>query len=306
MEVNSMIEVYPHFFPQFFCKADKCTHTCCQKWEIDIDSETKALYDRTEGPLGKELAEWTRVSEEGFPCFRLNEEGYCHFLNEKGLCRLILEKGEDYLCQICRDHPRFYKFTYDTCAEEEIRLAGTGLSCEKTVEQLMEVKGPLFFHISIMQEEVPLKTITDRLLLGFSEEDLTFHPDFSEGNIAALLAHLKATNPIDKEWEKELAYITDHQKELAKAAEENLKDIPKNFLSNLFQYILYRELDECGAYDPLSILRYASESLHFILLLFAWKKDLLRATTRWSEQIEYDNENVYILLDEIEDVSDEL
>lgn len=39
--------------------------------------------------------------------FRLNEKGYCHFLNKAGLCRLVLELGEDALCDICREHPRF-------------------------------------------------------------------------------------------------------------------------------------------------------------------------------------------------------
>ena len=102
-----MITIFPTFFPSFACKADKCRHTCCQKWEIDIDEDTAETYRHTPGPLGDELRAWITTGDEGSTCFRLNDQGYCHFLNEKGLCRLILEMGPSSLCQICRDHPRF-------------------------------------------------------------------------------------------------------------------------------------------------------------------------------------------------------
>ena len=46
-----MITIFPTFFPSFACKADKCRHTCCQKWEIDIDEDTARKYRRTPGPL---------------------------------------------------------------------------------------------------------------------------------------------------------------------------------------------------------------------------------------------------------------
>ena len=36
-----MLSIYPVFFPYFKCKADACSHTCCQIWEIDIDPEAK-------------------------------------------------------------------------------------------------------------------------------------------------------------------------------------------------------------------------------------------------------------------------
>lgn len=69
---------------------------------------------------------------------------YCHFLNEKGLCRLVLEKGPKFLCQICRDHPRFYVYSCNEYLTMEDTLAGTGLACEETVEQLMAEEGKSF------------------------------------------------------------------------------------------------------------------------------------------------------------------
>ena len=140
-----MIHIFPSFFPDFACKADHCLHTCCQTWEIDIDPETEKRYRETEGPLGKELSEWMKKSDDGSTCFRLNEKGYCHFLTEKGLCRLYLLKGPSYMCDICTAHPRFYKYTFNPMTDEEVELSGTGLCCERTVEQIFELKGPITF-----------------------------------------------------------------------------------------------------------------------------------------------------------------
>ena len=39
-----MLSIYPVFFPYFKCKADACSHTCCQIWEIDIDPDSEARY----------------------------------------------------------------------------------------------------------------------------------------------------------------------------------------------------------------------------------------------------------------------
>ena len=135
-----MLSIYPVFFPYFKCKADACSHTCCQIWEIDIDPDSEARYRSEKGPLGEELAQWMQKSEDGSTCFKLNDEGYCHFLTKEGLCRLVLEKGDDYLCDICKMHPRFFKYIDDW------ELCGTGLSCERTVEQIMEEKGSLTFR----------------------------------------------------------------------------------------------------------------------------------------------------------------
>ena len=108
-----MLSIYPVFFPYFKCKADACSHTCCQIWEIDIDPDSEARYRSEKGPLGEELPQWMQKSEDGSTCFKLNDEGYCHFLTKEGLCRLVLEKGDDYLCDICKMHPRFFKYIDD-------------------------------------------------------------------------------------------------------------------------------------------------------------------------------------------------
>ena len=130
-----MLYVEPDFYGEFQCIADKCAHSCCLGWEIDIDGETAALYEGLPGELGEELRQ--KMCREPEPHFKLTEEERCPFLNEKGLCRLILGFGEDVLCDICREHPRFYN---DFPQRQE---AGLGLCCEEVARLLLAGDGPL-------------------------------------------------------------------------------------------------------------------------------------------------------------------
>lgn len=49
-----MISVYPAFYKDFRCKADRCVHSCCmQNWDIDIDEATAMKYLVMTGEPGK-------------------------------------------------------------------------------------------------------------------------------------------------------------------------------------------------------------------------------------------------------------
>ena len=113
----------PEYYKNFTCIADRCRHSCCIGWEIDIDEGTANLYLSLEKGYGKSIKE--SVDTDGVPHFCLSANDRCPHLNDCGLCRIILELGEDYLCEICREHPRFYN---DTCRGKEV---GLGMSCEE-------------------------------------------------------------------------------------------------------------------------------------------------------------------------------
>ena len=118
----------PDYYTEFSCIADKCKHSCCIGWEIDIDDYTLELYKGIDGELGKKLSQNIVTDEDNVHSFKLCEGERCPFLNEKGLCELILEKGEDILCDICNDHPRFRNFYSDRTE------MGLGLCCEAVSE----------------------------------------------------------------------------------------------------------------------------------------------------------------------------
>ena len=124
-----MIEVtVPDYYGDFRCTADKCPDNCCIGWEIDIDDKTYRKYMSFTCALKSEMDEYITVSEDGSRCFRLTKELRCPFLNEQNLCRIILSEGEDALCDICANHPRFHN------CFGNIRRTGAGISCIAAAE----------------------------------------------------------------------------------------------------------------------------------------------------------------------------
>ena len=119
----------PDYFVKFRCIADKCLDSCCIGWEIPIDEDTKAKYSHIDGELGREIATKTQHG-----CFPLAENGRCAFLDNGGLCRIISALGDGYLCDICREHPRYYGV-----GSEGIE-GGLGLACEEAARTILSLE----------------------------------------------------------------------------------------------------------------------------------------------------------------------
>ncbi|MCF0123482.1 MAG: hypothetical protein HUJ67_05160, partial [Ruminiclostridium sp.] len=130
-----MVTCYPDYYPAFGCTASRCKHNCCIGWEIDIDPVSLARYQAAEGPMGERLHDCIAQGKE--PHFILGEEERCPFLNGENLCDLILYGGEEMLCQICTDHPRFRNFLP---GRTEI---GVGLCCEAAAHLILSQQDPV-------------------------------------------------------------------------------------------------------------------------------------------------------------------
>ncbi len=70
----------PRYFKNFVCTADKCTHSCCIGWEIDIDEDTLAYYKSLPEPLGAEILRTVAENDEGAH-FALTAEKRCKNLD---------------------------------------------------------------------------------------------------------------------------------------------------------------------------------------------------------------------------------
>ncbi len=116
----------PEYYKKFTCIADKCRHSCCIGWEIDIDEKTLEKYEVYYPDICKS------IEYCGTAHFKLENDEKCPHLNEKGLCNIIIKYGEDYLSDICRLHPRFFN---DLGEREE---AGLGLVCEEACRIILE------------------------------------------------------------------------------------------------------------------------------------------------------------------------
>ena len=119
----------PRYYKEFKCAADKCSHSCCTGWEIDIDDGTLEKYKKLSGGYGESVK--SSIAFAKTPHFRLREGDRCPHLNECGLCNIILQLGEGYLCDICREHPRFYNYT-------EVAEVGIGMSCPEAARVILD------------------------------------------------------------------------------------------------------------------------------------------------------------------------
>lgn len=302
--MSTMISLYPTFYHTFQCKANQCHHTCCQKWTIDVDEETAKLYQTLPTPLGEDLRKFMTVDDEGYYFMFSDKQPTCPLLQEDGLCRVVLELGEDSLCDTCHMHPRFYKYI------EDLELCGVGLSCEESVEKLLATEGDqLQFTIEdddceFTAEDRPvLENIFDLLALGINPAICQFTLNHSIHYCQELVTIYKKTEPIDEEWTKQLAHL---EAILSSTEASTTMDLLKadtidvSALNKVYQYILYRQIDMLAEYSLESLVRYAFDATVFIALLTHQFGNLPEQIRRWSEQIEYDEDNVAFLFNEYE------
>lgn len=117
-----MKQYRPSYYKDFRCIAGACSDNCCIGWEIDIDSQTDAFYRSVSGDFGCRLKQNILRDENGSQFILKGER--CPFLNENNLCDIYIHLGEQALCEICTQHPRYHEWYGD------IKESGVGLCCE--------------------------------------------------------------------------------------------------------------------------------------------------------------------------------
>ena len=135
----------PDYYDRFQCIAGACSDSCCIGWEIDVDEDRREAYRKVGGDLGERLRiciDW----EEGHFILQGKEER-CPFLNNENLCDLIIGLGEESLCDICREHPRYYEWY------EDLTEVGVGLCCEAAAKLILESEEPAMFVETYEQED---------------------------------------------------------------------------------------------------------------------------------------------------------
>ena len=135
----------PSDYPACRCIAGDCRHSCCIGWEICIDPATLARY-KALSPKARKAILTPTVTDKSGTSFRLTKEGRCPHLCSDGLCRLIIDHGEDILCDICREHPRFYN-----CFSDRTEV-GLGLCCEEAARLILTQTAP-FALLAIEEDE---------------------------------------------------------------------------------------------------------------------------------------------------------
>lgn len=139
-----MIYIKPDFFDKFKCIASKCTDSCCIGWEIDVDVETFKKYKTAQTPFFEKVLSKITESPDGGKCIELGENERCPFLDKNNLCEIISTCGENAVCEICREHPRFYEWF------PGVTECGLGLCCEEVCRILLENRD--FFELTELND----------------------------------------------------------------------------------------------------------------------------------------------------------
>ena len=307
-----MKEIVPHYQSQFCCIADRCRHSCCIGWEIDVDEDTLERYRLVTGDFGDRLRKNIAILEEG-ACFCMDEDERCPFLNQKGLCDIYTELGEDALCQICSDHPRYRNYFSDRVE------MGLGLCCEAAAELILSQTEPLSLKIAWDDGEDAaaepfeewLRTYRDQLLAGVwngsscREIANGMYDDFTASG-REWIAELRELEQLNLSWDQLLC-------ELQRApADVWLDEMAEhdNAFRNLLAYFLYRHVSASVCSNEVSArVGFACLSYRIICALCAEKKrtagectfeDLAEYARMYSLEIEYSEENTLALLMQLE------
>lgn len=163
-----MILKMPEYYKKFTCIAGRCSDNCCIGWEIDIDSNTAAYYDSIKGNFGAKLRKNISINDPR--SFILGENERCPFLNEHNLCEIILSLGENKLCNICTEHPRYYEWFGN------VKEGGIGLCCEEAARIILSADNPTdTYETEASDEENDFEnTALYVCLLGVREEILAY------------------------------------------------------------------------------------------------------------------------------------
>ena len=303
----------PNYYKKFSCIADKCKHSCCIGWEIDIDDETFEQYKNNNTEFGRKLNDYIIINDD-CACFKLTDNDRCPFLNKNNLCEIILNLGEESLCQICSDHPRFKNFYGD---KVEI---GLGLTCEEAARiiineneniELIEIDknqeiGNIyedeieFFKIrneifKIIECEDSFESAIERLLDKFNIKT----PKKSVYNWVDIYLKLER---LDNVWSEMLERI--------KSTDDIQFTLPctyKKELKNLLIYFIYRHLGE-SVYDGNfnGRLLFAIISCYMISTLCRIGYNIEDVARMYSSEIEYSDENLNTLIELLQNESLEI
>ncbi len=321
-----MIYRSPKYYQDFRCIAGGCRDSCCKGWEIDIDSDTAEYYRSIGGEFGKRLRDNIRDG-----CFVLTEDERCPFLNGQGLCDIYTELGEENLCRICSDHPRYFEWF------GSVKEGGVGLCCEAAAalilsrpfalcetevpdedaagdydeelfELLLRAREDMFGVL--LNEDIPLyEALCEVLDIAADAQSCIDMPSDepqtcsdTEAALHGIFHCLSELEPIDGNWKP---YISKCAEKLGCAAESCREH--ETYLRRIALYLIFRYLMK-SVYDGevLGYAKFAAVSVIVISMLYRCSPaengccsftDCADIAKNYSKETEYCEENMAELLE---------
>ncbi len=295
----------PNYYKDFKCISKECKHNCCIGWEIDIDEDTLSYYENLKGKFSRKIKQGIEYNNN-CASFRLDGKGRCVFLNDKNLCDIIINLGEDSLCQICSDHPRFRNYYSD-----RIEM-GLGLCCEEAGRIILGQDIP--FTLELLSDDsntdetdecnFDFFTYRENLFKILNNESLTLNekknkfssycemkvPKYNKSDLVDLYLSLER---LDDYWSVVLKNLKDTDISNVIVPEEYNKQF-----ENLIMYFIYRHIT---VENDSEMIYFILTSYHMIELLckmhiknygILTSDDIVEYCRLYSSEIEYSDENI--------------
>ncbi len=295
-----------NYYDKFKCKNKDCKHTCCANWEIDIDKKTLLKYKalKEQNPKFENSIDFKNKS------FIL-KNGRCPFLDQNNLCEIIKNHGEEYLCNICTLHPRFKNFF---SFKEE---TGLGLTCEESAKIILSLKEKMSLVLVKSDKKKEKDTPFEKELLTKRKEIINIISDrkkIIDERVVNLLDYLKISKKIIDvnnfvQKLKTLEILNDAWKDVLNKKLILIKTEKNEFetcYEQLLNYFIYRhvsnsfDMTDLKARVIFSVLSYEFIKSHVNSFNLSFL-DLIELSRAYSTEIEYSDDNLFSVLDYIEE-----
>ncbi len=301
----------PSYYFDFKCIADRCRHSCCIDWQVCIDEATYEKYKNID-----DIIDTTEKCDDGF-YFKLCDSGRCPHLNEAGLCNIIISQGEDFLSDICKNHPRFFNFI----SSERIE-AGLGIVCEEACRLILENERPFFLStinttnnfdandiddsdFNVIPYRDHIVSIIEKDACDFIEKITELKAKFKIPELFSFdkwIDRLLALEILDYDWKHTLLSA---KKSCFICTDRCLKEYGK-YYERLLLYFVYRHVSTAiGEENLRARLGFAILCVDIIRCLFEGNtikslETLIDTARRFSAEIEYSEDNTAELVFEFE------
>ncbi len=302
-----------NYSKKFKCIGSKCKHNCCIGWQIDIDKKSLSLYKQ----LSKTDARFDRdcFNEKSFNLnSKFSQNKRCPFLDGDNLCHIIKNYGEKALCKTCKTHPRFKNF-FNGRIE-----TGLGLYCEEACKIILSFKPKM--KAVLVKGDINTTSLSplEKKVMAFRRKTLSISQNrkLSINERLSLLKNLSNIN-LDKnslnDWlnvYKKLDKLETNEFSFQTMPQAlNFAPIESGFdreYEQLLSYLCYRHLSRAIDYLDLRVrLGFVILSFNMINHTFSYQDKktldgLVEVCRFYSSEIETSDDNIFCLLNEIENL----
>ena len=140
-----MVDLKPKYYENFSCIGSRCTDTCCQGWQVNVDQKCHNKYLKLKSKVNYKNLDSFLIKDQNptprhFSSLKMQKNELCPFLDRNRLCDIQKKFGKDYLPDTCKIFPR------RTIDFDEIKVKTLSLACPEaaklclTKENSMDIK----------------------------------------------------------------------------------------------------------------------------------------------------------------------